>query len=72
MILLFLQQCASALPEDGRGPRLAADLVRPGDVVAMAAGCKHTVIADTPLQLIEVQLGDDISVFDKHKYAFDR
>lgn len=43
-----------------------------GDVITMAAGCKHTVIADTPLQLIEVQLGDDISVFDKHKYAFDR
>ena len=44
-------------------------LVRPGDVVTMAAGCKHTVFAgDDGLQLIEVQLGEDINVADKHKY----
>lgn len=43
--------------------------IGPGDVVTMAAGCKHTVIAgDTDLQLIEVQLGTEISVSDKHKY----
>ena len=42
--------------------------VKAGDVITMAAGCKHTVIADTKLQLIEVQLGSDISVNDKHKY----
>ncbi|MDO5300300.1 MAG: sugar phosphate nucleotidyltransferase [Clostridia bacterium] len=42
--------------------------VKPGDVVTMAAGCKHTVIAETELQLIEVQLGTDISVSDKKKY----
>lgn len=43
--------------------------VQAGDVVTMAAGCKHTVIAgDKGLQLIEVQLGTDISVADKHKY----
>ena len=43
--------------------------VKPGDVVTMAAGCKHTVIAgDTGLQLIEVQLGTEISVADKKKY----
>ncbi len=43
--------------------------VKPGDVVTMAAGCKHTVIAgETGLQLIEVQLGTDISVADKKKY----
>ncbi len=46
--------------------------VRPGDVVTMAAGCKHTIIAETELQLIEVQLGEDISVFDKHKYELER
>ena len=45
--------------------------VKPGDVVTMAAGCKHTVIADSELQLIEVQLGTDISVSDKHKYELD-
>lgn len=44
-------------------------LVFPGDVITMAAGCRHTVIAgDEGLQLIEVQLGKDISVSDKHKY----
>ncbi len=43
--------------------------IRPGDVITMAAGCKHTVIAgDKGLQLIEVQLGKDISSADKHKY----
>ena len=43
--------------------------VRPGDVVTMAAGCKHTIFAgDEGLQLIEIQLGDDINVADKHKY----
>ena len=43
--------------------------VKVGDVITMAAGCKHTVIAgEDGLQLIEVQLGSDISVSDKHKY----
>lgn len=43
--------------------------VRSGNVVTMSAGCKHTVIAgNTGLQLIEVQLGRDISVSDKIKY----
>ena len=42
--------------------------VKAGDVITMEAGCRHTVIADTMLQLIEVQLGNHISVSDKHKY----
>ena len=43
--------------------------VQSGDVIAMAAGSKHTVIAgEKGLQLIEVQLGNDISVADKKKY----
>ncbi len=42
--------------------------VKAGDVITMSAGCKHTVIADTELQLIEVQLGTDINVADKKKY----
>lgn len=42
--------------------------VATGDVVSMPAGCKHTVLADTELQLIEVQLGREISVEDKQKY----
>ena len=43
--------------------------VKAGDVITMLAGCKHTIIADTELKLIEVQIGKDISVSDKHKYG---
>ena len=43
-------------------------LVKIGDVITMAAGCRHTVVADTELQLVEVQLGNDISVRDKIKF----
>lgn len=42
--------------------------VKVGDVITMQAGCRHTVIAETELKLIEVQLGREISVHDKHKY----
>lgn len=45
--------------------------VRVGDVITMAAGCKHTVIAgETGLQLMEVQLGEEITVADKKKYEW--
>lgn len=44
-------------------------LVKAGDVITMAAGCKHTVIAGKKgLQIIEVQLGADINVNDKKKF----
>ena len=42
--------------------------VKAGDVLRMPAGCKHMIQADTELQVIEVQLGKDITVQDKHKY----
>lgn len=42
--------------------------VTPGDVITIQAGCKHTIIADTELKVIEVQLGKEISVHDKQKY----
>lgn len=45
--------------------------VKPGDVITMQAGCRHTIIADTMLRLIEVQLGKNISVHDKIKYRLD-
>ena len=45
--------------------------VSAGDVVTMAAGCRHTIIADTMLQVIEVQLGKEISVHDKRKYELE-
>ena len=38
-----------------------------GDVIQMPAGVPHTIIADTKLQVIEVQIGSDISVHDKKK-----
>ena len=40
-------------------------------MITMAAGCKHTVIADTELQMIEIQLGKDITVTDKRKYEME-
>ena len=58
----------------GKGRTIVDGMEQPvqvGDVVTMAAGCKHTVIADSELQLIEVQLGNEISVTDKHKYEFE-
>lgn len=45
--------------------------VRPGDVVTMPCGCKHTLIADTAIQAIEVQIGEEINVADKQKYSLD-
>lgn len=43
-------------------------IVHVGDVVTMTAGCRHTVIAETELALIEVQIGEEISASDKKKY----
>ncbi len=46
-------------------------VVRPGDVVTIAAGCKHTLIADTDMSVIEVQIGSEISQADKTVFALD-
>ena len=46
-------------------------LLRTGDVITIAAGCKHMVEAITALDVIEVQLGDEISVSDKIKFELD-
>ena len=45
--------------------------VKAGDVITMSAGCRHTVIAETELKLIEVQLGKDIDVHDKQKFELE-
>lgn len=45
--------------------------VVPGDVVTMQAGCRHTIIAETELKVLEVQIGEEISVHDKHKYELE-
>lgn len=43
--------------------------VCPGDVMQIAAGCKHTLIADTDISVIEVQVGAEISQTDKRVFA---
>ena len=45
--------------------------VQSGDVITMSAGCRHTIIAETELKLIEVQLGKDIDINDKKKYELE-
>ena len=45
--------------------------VHAGDVITMSAGCRHTVLADTELKLIEVQLGEEISAQDKQKFELE-
>ena len=45
--------------------------VHPGDVITVEAGCKHTLIADTELKAVEVQIGKEISVHDKQKRVLD-
>ena len=45
--------------------------VAPGDVVAMQRGCRHTIMADTELKVLEVQMGEDISVHEKQKFELE-
>ena len=42
--------------------------VSAGGVIELPAGCKHTVIAETELRIIEVQIGKEINIHDKKKY----
>ncbi|MFA5481618.1 MAG: sugar phosphate nucleotidyltransferase, partial [Bacilli bacterium] len=46
--------------------------IKPGDIIAMKAGCPHTIMAKTELMLVEVQIGKDINVQDKHKLPFPK
>ena len=46
-------------------------MIKVGDVITMPAGCKHTVIAETELKIIEVQIGQDISVHEKQKFELE-
>ncbi len=45
--------------------------VQAGDVITMQAGCRHTIIAETELKIMEVQLGKEISVHDKQKFELE-
>lgn len=42
--------------------------LKPGDILNIKAGIRHTVHAETELKIIETQLGKDINVNDKIKY----
>lgn len=42
-----------------------------GDIITIAAGCKHMVEAVTNLDIIEIQLGDEINVSDKIKLPLE-
>ena len=42
-------------------------LVKTGDVIRIPVGCKHSIIADTCLDIIEVQVGKEINTEDKLK-----
>ena len=56
---------------EGTGKAVVDDIVIPvktGDVVRMRAGQRHKIDAETELKIIEVQIGDEISVHDKEKY----
>ena len=45
--------------------------VQTGDVITMQAGCRHTIIAETELKVVEVQLGKEISIHDKRKFQLE-
>lgn len=58
----------------GQGKTVVDGIEQPvsaGDVITMQAGCRHTIIAETELKLIEVQLGKEISVDDKKRYELE-
>ena len=58
----------------GKGRTIVDGMEQPvqaGDVVTMQAGCRHTILADTELKVIEVQLGKEISVHDKQKFPLE-
>jgi mannose-1-phosphate guanylyltransferase len=42
-----------------------------GDVITMQAGCRHTLIADTAMKVIEVQLGTTIDAHDKQVFNLE-
>mgnify|MGYP002868324672 CR=1 FL=1 len=46
-------------------------VVRAGDTVTIAAGCVHTIFANTDMEIIEVQVGDEISIKDKRVFPLD-
>ena len=46
-------------------------MVEPGVMLRLPAGSRHTIIADTEMTIIEVQIGQNIDVHDKVKYSLE-
>lgn len=44
-------------------------VVKQGVMLRLPAGCRHTLIADSDMTVIEVQIGTNIDVHDKVKYS---
>ncbi len=58
----------------GRGKTVVDGMeqqVEAGDVITMQVGCRHMILAETELKLVEVQLGKEISVHDKQKFSLE-
>lgn len=58
----------------GTGKTIVDDVeqnIKPGDVITMKAGVRHTVFAESELKLIEIQIGKEITINDKHKYSLE-
>lgn len=45
--------------------------IKTGDVITIQNKCRHTIVADTKLELIEVQLGEEIFASDKQKFDLE-
>lgn len=50
---------------DGRKMQVSA-----GDIIAMNAGCRHLIAAVTDLKVVEIQIGKEISVYDKAVFEY--
>ena len=58
----------------GKGRAIIDDdeiAIKPGVVLNLPAGCRHTLIADSAMTIIEVQTGSIIDVHDKIKYNLE-
>ena len=45
--------------------------IKEGDTIHIRSECKHSVIAETELDIIEVQIGEEIDVNDKEKFDYN-
>lgn len=45
--------------------------VQCGDVITINAGCKHTIMAESQMTILETQIGEEISAQDKTKFELN-